>query len=123
MATYRSGLEKRLGEGRLRNMQYEPFKLNYIMEKQYLPDFVNEKKKVIFEVKGYFRTSAEASKYIAVQNYNPDWDFVFIFSDPDKPLPWAKRRKGDGAKMTHAEWAVKNGFKYCSPDTIKKEWL
>lgn len=120
---YRSKLEKRLGEGRLSKLKYEPFTLSYTQVKEYLPDFVNESKQIVFEVKGYFRTSQEAKKYVDVKASNPDWMYVFIFSDPDKPLPWAKRRVGDGKRMSHREWAEKNGFQWCTEFSIKKEWL
>lgn len=120
---YRSKLEKVLGEGVLKKMAYEPFTLSYTQMKEYLPDFVNEEKKILFEVKGYFRTSAEAKKYVDVKTSNPEWEIIFIFSDPDKPLPWSKKRKGDGKRMTHKEWAMKNGFKCCSQWTIQKGWL
>jgi hypothetical protein len=120
---YRSKLEKKLGEGKLKDMLYEPFRLSYTQEKEYVPDFVNQTKHILFEAKGFFRTSAEARKYVDVQASNPDWEIIFIFSDPDKPLPWAKRRVTDGNRMTHGSWAEKNGFKYCTEFTIKKEWL
>jgi len=120
---YKSRLEERLGNGVLRNLKYEPIKLTYSQEKTYIPDFVNERLNIIFEVKGYFRTSAEARKYVDAQRCNPGWSFVFIFSDPNKPLPWAKKRISDGNRMTHGEWAALHGFKYCTEHSIRKEWL
>ena len=36
-------------------------------------------------------------------------------------MPQAKRRK-DGTKRTHAEWAEKNNFKWYSVDTLPNEW-
>ena len=120
---YRSRLEERLGEGALKGLLYEPFRLDYTQEKQYTPDFVNDRLKILFEVKGYFRTSAEAKKYVDVKKCNPDWSVVFIFSDPTKPLPWSKRRVSDGKRMTHGEWAAMNGFSYCTEHSIRKEWL
>ena len=120
---YRSKLEKQLGLGVLRDMKYEPFTISYTQVKEYLPDFVNESKKILFEAKGYFRTASEAKKYVDVKASNPEWEIIFIFSDPDKPLPWAKKRKGDGKRMSHKEWAEKHGFKCCNVFTVKKEWL
>ena len=119
---YRSKLEKEFG-GKYPRLKYEPFTVSYTQVKEYLPDFVNETKKIIFEVKGYFRMSSEAKKYIDVKRCNPDWEIIFVFSDPEKPLPWAKKRVGDGRRMTHKEWALKNGFKCCNIHTVKKEWL
>lgn len=120
---YRSRLEKQLGEGRLKGLKYEPFTLPYIQEKSYSPDFVNEEKNILFEAKGYFRSAAEFRKYVDVKRCNPDWEIIFIFSDPNKPLPWSRKRKTDGKRMTHKELVEKNGFKCCTIHTIKKEWL
>ena len=120
---YRSKLEKLLGDGVLRDMLYEPYPITYTQEKNYLPDFVNEEKQILFEAKGYFRTSAEFRKYVDVSKCNPSWDLIFIFQDPHKPLPWAKKRQGDGKRMTHKELVEKHGFKCCTPYTVKKEWL
>ena len=36
-------------------------------------------------------------------------------------MPAAKRRK-NGTKFTHAEWAEKNKFKWYSEKTFPKEW-
>jgi hypothetical protein len=120
---YRSKLEKKLGEGKLKHLQYEPFRLAYTQEKEYLPDFVNQSKNILFEAKGIFRDAAEARKYVDIQASNPEWEIIFIFSDPDKPLIWSRKRVTDGKRMTHGDWAAKHGFKYCTEFTIKKEWL
>ena len=36
-------------------------------------------------------------------------------------MPQAKKRK-DGTKRTHAEWAEKNNFNWYSEETLPKEW-
>lgn len=115
MTKYRSGFEGRLHKGPLKNCEYEPMSLSYVQEKSYIPDFV--KGKYLFEAKGRFRTYAEASKYVAVKKHNPDYELIFIFSDPKKPMPGSVARK-DGTKMTHGEWAAKNGFRYFTEQTI-----
>ena len=120
---YRSRLEKVLGEGKLKGCKYEPFTLSYTQFKEYLPDFVNEEKKIIFEAKGYFRTTSEFKKYVDIARCNPEWELIFIFSDPEKPLPWSKKRKTDGKRMTHKELVEKHGFKWCTQYSIRKEWL
>jgi hypothetical protein len=117
---YRSGFESRLHKGPLSKCTYEPMSLTYVQEKSYIPDFVY--KKYIFEAKGRFRTYAEASKYIAVKNFNPDYELIFIFSDPKKAMPGAQPRK-DGSKMSHGEWAAKNGFRYFTETTIPASLL
>lgn len=120
---YRSKLEKVLGEGVLKDCHYEPFTLSYTQTKEYLPDFVTKESGYIFEAKGYFRTYGEFKKYVDVQRDNPFWELVFIFQDPEKPLPWSRKRKGDGKRMTHRELVEKHGFQWCTPYTVKKEWL
>ena len=37
-------------------------------------------------------------------------------------MPQAKRRK-DGTKRTHSEWAEANGFRCFSSHSIPKEWI
>ncbi len=120
---YRSKLEERLGNGRLKHLQYEGTNLAYTQTKSYIPDFINNKKKILFEVKGYFRDSREARKYVDVKEQYPEWAIVVVFSDPTKPLAWAKKRVGDGKRLTHGEWAENHGFEYCTEHSIKKEWL
>lgn len=120
MTKYRSGFEKRLHERSLKGAEYEPFALSYVQEKSYIPDFVH--KKYLFEAKGRFRTYAEASKYVAVKKHNPEYELIFIFSDPQKPMPGAPARK-DGSKLSHGEWAGKNGFRYFTEHTIPTSLL
>lgn len=120
---YRSRLEERLGKGVLKNLEYETLSLPYTQEKFYKPDFINKDKGILFEAKGYFRTSQEAAKYVAFASQHPEWTLVFIFSDPNKPLPWAKKRTTDGKRMSHGEWADKNGFKFCTEHSVRKDWL
>lgn len=121
-APYRSGFEERLHKGPLKGLPFEPIKIPYIIEAKYTPDFVNEKQKIIFEAKGRFESSKEAAKYIHFRKCNPDWEVIFIFEAPTKPMPFAKKRK-DGTKFTHAEWADKNSFRWFTEHTIPKELL
>ena len=36
-------------------------------------------------------------------------------------MPQAKKRK-DGTKRSHAEWAETNGFRWFTEQTLPKEW-
>lgn len=119
---YKSWLEHDLHKGALKNLPYEPELISYTIPKRYRPDFVNYDKGIIFEAKGRFQDSAEASKYVHFRKCNPEWEIIFIFERPRLAMPHAKKRK-DGTKMTHAEWAEKNGFKWCSKEHVNKEWL
>ena len=49
-------------------------------------------------------------------------ELVFLFAEPTAPMPQAKRRK-DGTKRTHSEWAQSRGFKWFSAHSIPKEWI
>ena len=117
---YRSGLESRLHMGPLKKCAYEPMALSYMQKKEYIPDFCY--KNILFEAKGRFRTYAEASKYIAVREHNPEYEIIFVFSNPNTPMPGSKPRK-DGTKMTHGEWAKKNGFRFYTEVTIPRGLL
>lgn len=96
--------------------------LPYVVRKKYKPDFLlPSDDKILVEVKGRFRTSEEAAKYVHFRKSNPDYTIIFIFGKPSLPMPHAKRRK-DGSKMTHAEWARKHGFTYYSEHNTPEEW-
>lgn len=116
---FRSGLEQRLWEGPLKGIPYEEktFKYTAIEERKYTPDgFISDK--VWLEVKGRFRTRAEARKYQHIQKCYPDVYIIFVLAAREVPLPGATIRKKDGKKRTHEEWLTENGFVYCYEDTV-----
>ena len=121
---YRSWFEYKLHKGPLKNLTFEPaeVRLSYEIPAKYIPDFVNKKKKIIIESKGRFQDAREAAKYLHIRQCNPLWTLVFVFANPKGPMPNSKRRL-DGTRMSHSEWADKNGFDWSCPKTIKKEWL
>lgn len=89
---------------------------------KYEPDWVYSKgtETLFIESKGRFRTTEEANKYKYIQEYFKDEaEIIFVFYNPKTPMPNAKRRK-DGTKLTHAEWAEKNGFRWFTKETIKE---
>ena len=51
----------------------------------------------------------------------PSTELVFIFANPQAPMPRAKKRK-DGPKRSHAEWAEANGFRWFSEYNLPDEW-
>ena len=82
--------------------------ISYVVKHKYEPDFVKiiDGKTILLEAKGRF------------------WDYaelVFLFQKPLSPMPQAKKRK-DGTKRTHAEWAETNNFIWYSEETLPKEW-
>jgi len=109
---------------KLKKCWYEPKEhiKSYAIESLYIPDFVPKRDpSILIEAKGRFRTRAEANKYIAVRDRHEDIEVVFVFYNPDTPMPNARKRK-DGTKFTMAEWADKNGFRYFTIDNLPKEW-
>jgi len=66
----------------------------------------------LLEFKGYFRDGPEAAKYTWVRKVlEPHQELIFIFDNPKKPIHFRTKRKC-GTKQTHAEWAIKNQFRY-----------
>lgn len=109
-----SGFEHKLSEALDKGWEHHPARLSYVSSHTYQPDFKKEiDGKVIFiEAKGRFRTRNEASKYIAIRECLAEGEeLIFIFQNADTPLVGAKRRK-DGSRQTHGEWAKINNFRY-----------
>lgn len=111
-------------EGKLRDtifkdLDWQGEKVDYIIPHKYTPDFV--KGNILIETKGRFRDSAEARKYKHIREALDDMGkaLVFVFYKPETPMPHAKKRK-DGTKQTHAEWADKNGFLWYTEETVKE---
>jgi len=94
--------------------EYEPKKSKcpYTVSHVYNPDFVDpDEPNVLYEAKGRFRTSAEAAKYIHIQEQNPDIEIIFIFMNPKNRMPNARRRR-NGTFYTMEEWADRHGFRF-----------
>lgn len=122
IAKRRSKLEERF-EYLLNDLQiqykYEKDKLTYIIPESkhtYLIDW-SLPNNLFCETKGYLSDHQERTKYLLIKQQYPNLDLRFVFGDPNKLC--------GGMKMTHAQWAIKNGFKYCSIKdyNIIKEWL
>lgn len=100
---FRSGLESALNDKLSDEFEYEPYRLPYTIHRKYVPDFVHNEKKILIEAKGYFRVG-DTQKYTAIRDSMPEWELVFVLSDPLK-----KVRKG--SKMNMGQWCEKEGFK------------
>lgn len=61
---------------------------------------------MLIETKGYLSDHAERQKYILLKQQHPNLDLRFVFANPNKLC--------GGMKTTHAQWATKHGFKWCS---------
>ena len=122
---YDSIWEAVLHESILKDWEHHADKISYIIEHTYEPDFVRkiDGKLILLESKGRFWDFQEYNKYVWVKKHLPeDTELVFLFANPSAPMPGAKRRK-DGTKRSHAEWAYKNGFRWFSEDSIPDDWI
>jgi len=127
---YRSGFEQDFHK-RYPALAYEPVKITYERHSThtYTPDFVSASGKFLIELKGRFRTTAEARKYLYIVRSlwltfdisKGDRELCFIFMNPKVAMPGARRRK-DGTKLSHGEWAERHGFKWSTLEDMPKEW-
>lgn len=122
-----SFLEVDLYNGPLQESQHHPNKddlIDYSIPHQYEYDFMFSHGDTLYlaESKGRARDSAELRKYLSVRDYLEDWhvfkdspykeiELFFIFENAKTPTPFAKKRK-DGTKQSHGEWASKNEFRW-----------
>lgn len=115
---YRSKLEEKFADELKRlkaNCAYESCKLNYVLERRYIPDFTvrtKSGKTIYLEVKGYLRP-ADRTKMVAVRKQNPGADIRFLF---------ARNQLIKGSKMMYSDWCKKYGFKYAF-GKVPKGWL
>ena len=122
---YDSLWEVSLHENVLSKWQHHREKIDYVVKHKYEPDFVKEfnGKTILLEAKGRFWDYAEYSKYIHIREALPkNYELVFLFQKPYSPMPQAKKRK-DGTKRTHAEWAETNNFTWYGEDNLPEEWI
>ena len=97
-------------------------KIEYVVEHTYTPDFIKVigGKTILIEAKGRFRDHAEYNKYVWIKKSLPEnTELVFIFASPYAAMPAAKKRK-DGTKFSHAQWAEKNKFRWFSVESFKE---
>ena len=114
---YDSHLEKRLHEGPFKDCEFHTKKITYYIQHDYNPDFIyttDDFIEFLIEAKGYFQDSKELQKYKWIKDQLAENQIlVLVFENPHKPIHFQKKRK-DGTKMTHAEWAEKLGIMWIS---------
>lgn len=109
--------EGELSVGVLDKCEHHPEKVEYVVEHKYTPDF--KYGNILIEAKGRFMTSSEAAKYVWIRKKLPEGtELVFLFMKPNCAMPHTKKRK-DGTRRTHADWADKNDFRWFDEYTIK----
>ena len=123
---YDSNWEYTLHNTILKDWKHHTKKLiEYIVEHKYEPDFIRkiDDKIILMETKGRFWDYNEYNKYVWIKKALPEnYELVFVFKSPSSPMPQAKRRK-DGTKRSHAEWAEANNFRWFNENTLPKEWV
>lgn len=98
--------------------EYEVTTIPYIVPEsnhKYTVDFTIDK--LLIEGKGYLSDHQERTKYVLLKQQYPELDLRFVFDNPNKLC--------GGTKYTHAKWADKWGFKYCSIKDVDviKSWI
>ena len=117
---YDSKWEYLLHQGVLKSWDHHTDKVPYVVQHNYEPDFIKDK--ILIEAKGRFWDHAEYSKYIWIRKSLPaTMELIFLFQKPYAPMPGAKKRK-NGTKRTHAEWAESNEFTWYSEETLPEEF-
>ena len=106
---YRNKFETAVAS-KLKGWEYESEKVPYVIQRNYIPDFVHDK--YLIECKGYFRVG-DTQKYKAIRDSLDGRELVFILYNPGTKV----RR---GAKMTMSEWCEKEGLRWYTLDTIKE---
>lgn len=124
---YDSCTERDLHAGALSEARFhdKEDRVSYSVPHTYEPDFVLEKedRTILVEVKGRFRDGVEAAKYVHIRKALPDnHELVFVWDRLNVVFPFAKKRK-DGTKMTHEEWATKNEFRHWNKETFNTDLL
>ena len=112
---FRSALEKEFSkEVKRKGFKYEPYGIPYIVNRTYMPDFVHEEKKVMVEVKGFFRVG-DTLKYKSIRDtiLEDGWELIFLLSNEHK-----KVRKG--GKITMGQWCDKEGLKHYTLNTAQE---
>lgn len=112
---YKSEFERKvaakLKKLRRHHFRYELVKIPYVLEHTYNPDWTSIRNGTILEVKGYL-DSDDRRKMLAVKAQHPNLRIVFLFMKPHQKMP--------KMKTTHAEWAAKKGFEWCTLETLEK---
>tara|TARA_R110002073_G_scaffold91274_1_gene214934 strand:- start:523 stop:1026 length:504 start_codon:yes stop_codon:yes gene_type:complete len=122
---YDSNWEYELHTGPLKDWSIHTDKVYYVINHSYTPDFIKrlDGKLIYLEAKGRFWDYQEYNKYIWVRKALPEnTELVFLFANPSAPMPQAKRRQ-DGTKRSHAEWAEANKFRWFGKYSLPKEWI
>lgn len=113
MAGPRNRLEQKVFDDLGPTWEYEAIKLPYVIQHQYIPDFIDRKNKVIKETKGRF-DATDRRKMKAVKLAHPDWRIIMIFSNPDTKI-------SKNSKTSYSDWCKANDIEVeLAPTTTTK---
>ncbi|OCJ61190.1 endodeoxyribonuclease [Agrobacterium tumefaciens] len=104
MASHRNKFEDRVAAALPQGLTYENIKLPYVLNCNYIPDFIDAANKVIYEAKGRF-TAIDRRKQKAIKKQHPDWTVVMIFQNPNQKI-------SKGSKTSYADWCDKNCIRW-----------
>ena len=111
-STFRSTFEEDVAKI-LKEFNYEPFTVPYIISRSYRPDFVDPSGLYLIECKGYFR-DGDTKKYTSIRDSLPKGqESIFVLMQPNKKI-----RKG--AKMTMSQWCDKEGILWYNIETLQE---
>ena len=94
---------------------YEPWQVDYKIERKYTPDFVYERggRTYLIECKGYFR-SGDTQKYRSIAKCIPEThELIFVLMKPNQKV-------SKNTKNTMAQWCDKNSILWYNIDTLKE---
>lgn len=105
---FETRIQKQLKKYKKIKVAYETVKIPYVIEGNYIPDFIltNNNKTIYLETKGHFRPEAKR-KMVAVKKLHPHLDIRIVF--------YSK-------KIRDIRWAEKHGFPYSIGD-VPPEWV
>lgn len=116
---YDSRFEEELHKTVCKGCNHHPARISYVTEHTYEPDF--QKGNTLIEAKGRFWPGDTAKYKWVRKSLKKNQTLVFLFMNPKIPLPGSRKRK-NGTRMTHGEWATKNGFKFYTKENCPKHW-
>ena len=98
-------------------VEFEPERIKYIVEKEYVPDFVvtfKDGTKMYIEAKGNGRAFDHnvRQKMIAIKEQHPDKDVRIVFYRDGKV----------GRRMRQSDWAQRSGYDFAITN-VPKEWI
>ena len=91
---------------------FEPYRINYQVEKKYKPDFILPNG-IIIEAKGWFKTE-DQRKHKLIKAQHPEIDIRFVFQ--------RLKSKVQGGRFTCQEWSEKYDFQFAEA-IVPNSWI